>query len=422
MRPPLFQRSSRFGYRRWRRSGWLLVHLAPDTPHKARDGCDPACRRSSTSRDSRKVCCAAADLSGSHATGILCSKYTCSRSSLRAPRHGACCRRAWRAGSRVRHAPIHRRSGHSDIAICCGRNVRGSSPSTSVVPLSNQVTTLNHKRFKRFKMFSDGHSERLGQPFVVENRPGAGGTVADQAAVSAPHDGYTLVLGGLNQAINVTLYDKLSFIRDLAPVAGMIRTPLAMEVNPAFPAKTVPEFIAYAKANPGKINVASGGNGTPSHMSGELFKMMTGLNMVHVPYRGTALALTDLLGGQVQVVFDAVPSSVGHIRANRLRALAVTTAVRSDALPEIPIMGDFVPGYEASTWLGLSAPKNTPPEIIDKLNREINAGLADPKIKARLAEQGGTAIAGSATDYRKLFADETEKWGKVVKFANVKPE
>jgi len=265
-------------------------------------------------------------------------------------------------------------------------------------------------------------SERLGQPFVVENRPGAGGTVADQAAVSAPHDGYTLVLGGLNQAINVTLYDKLSFIRDLAPVAGMIRTPLAMEVNPAFPAKTVPEFIAYAKANPGKINVASGGNGTPSHMSGELFKMMTGLNMVHVPYRGTALALTDLLGGQVQVVFDAVPSSVGHIRANRLRALAVTTAVRSDALPEIPIMGDFVPGYEASAWLGLSAPKNTPPEIIDKLNREINAGLADPKIKARLAEQGGTAIGGSATDYRKLFADETEKWGKVVKFANVKPE
>jgi len=184
-------------------------------------------------------------------------------------------------------------------------------------------------------------SERLGQPFVVENRPGAGGTVADQAAVSAPHDGYTLVLGGLNQAINVTLYDKLSFIRDLAPVAGMIRTPLAMEVNPAFPAKTVPEFIAYAKANPGKINVASGGNGTPSHMSGELFKMMTGLNMVHVPYRGTALALTDLLGGQVQVVFDAVPSSVGHIRANRLRALAVTTAVRSDALPEIPDHGRF---------------------------------------------------------------------------------
>src|SRR5262245_62999667 len=265
-------------------------------------------------------------------------------------------------------------------------------------------------------------SERLGQPFVIENRPGAGGTIADQAAVNAPHDGYTLVLGVLHQAINVTLYEKLNFLRDIVPVAGMIRTPLAMEVNPTFPAKTVPEFIAYAKANPGKINVGSGGNGTPSHMFGELFKMMTGLNMIHVPYRGTALALTDLLGGQVQVVFDAVPSSVGHIRANRLRALAVTTAMRSDALPEIPTLGDFVPGYEASAWLGLSAPKNTPPEIIEKLNREINAGLADPKIRTRLAEQGGTAISGSAADYRKLFADETEKWAKVIKFAGIKPE
>src|SRR5262245_8481375 len=265
-------------------------------------------------------------------------------------------------------------------------------------------------------------SERLGQPFVVENRTGASGTIADQAAANAPHDGYTLLLSGLLQAINVTVYDKLDFISDIVPVAGIIRTPLVMEVNPAFPAKTVPEFIAYAKANPGKVNAASGGNGSPSHMFGELFKMMTGLNMVHVPYRGTALAVTDLLGGQVQVVFDAVPSSVGHIRANRLRALAVTTAMRSDALPEIPIMGDFVPGYEASAWLGLSAPKNTPPEIIDKLNREINAGLADPKIRTRLAEQGGTAISGSAADYRKLFADETEKWAKVIKFAGIKPE
>jgi tripartite-type tricarboxylate transporter receptor subunit TctC len=265
-------------------------------------------------------------------------------------------------------------------------------------------------------------SERLGQPFVVENRPGASGTIADQAAVNAPHDGYTLVLSGLAQAINVTFYDKLNFISNIVPVAGIIRTPLVMEVNPSFPAKTVPEFIAYAKANPGKINVASGGNGSPSHVFGELFKMMTNLNMIHVPYRGTALALTDLLSGQVQVVFDAVPSSLGHIRANRLRALAVTTAMRSDALPEIPIMGDFVPGYEASAWLGLSASKNTPPEIIDKLNREINAGLADPKIKTRLAEQGGTAISGSAADYRKLFADETEKWAKVIKLAGIKPE
>jgi tripartite-type tricarboxylate transporter receptor subunit TctC len=265
-------------------------------------------------------------------------------------------------------------------------------------------------------------SERLGRPFVIENRPGAGGTIADQAAVNAPHDGYTLVLGGLHQAINITLYDKLNFLRDILPVAGMIRTPLAMEVNPTFPATTVPEFIAYAKVNSGKVNVASGGNGTPSHMSGELFKMMTDVNMVHVPYRGTALALTDLLSGQVQVVFDAVPSSIGHIRANRLRALAVTTAMRSDALPEIPIMGDFVPGYEASGWAGLSVPKNTPPEIIDKLNREINAGLADPKIQTRLAELGGTAIAGSAVDYRKLFADEIDKWAKVIKFAGIKPE
>jgi tripartite-type tricarboxylate transporter receptor subunit TctC len=272
------------------------------------------------------------------------------------------------------------------------------------------------------RLFGQWLSERLAQPFVVENRPGAGGTVADQAAVSAPHDGYTLVMGGLAQAINVTLYDKPSLIRDLAPVAGLIRTPLVMEVNPAFPAKTVPEFIAYAKANPGKINVASGGNGSPSHMFGELFKMMTGLNMVHVPYRGTALALTDLLGGQVQVVFDAVPSSVGYIRASRVRALAVTTAMRSDALPEIPIMGDFVTGYEASAWLGLSAPKNTPPEIIEKLNREINAALADPKIKPRLADFGGTALPGSPADFGKLIAEETEKWGKVIRAANIKPE
>src|SRR5262249_48642559 len=241
---------------------------------------------------------------------------------------------------------------------------------------------------------------------AVHNREPIGhrGTVGTEVVVRAAPDGYTLLQVNTPNAINATLYDNLNynFIRDIVSVASIIRTPLVMEVNPSFPAKTVPEFIAYAKANPGKINVGSGGNGSPSHMFGELFKMMTGLNMAHVPYRGTALAVTDLLGGQVQVVFDAVPSSIRHIRANRLHALAVTTAMRSDALPEIPIMGDFVPGYEASAWLGLSAPKNTPPEIIHKLNREINAGLADPKIKTRLAEQGGTAISGSPADYGKL--------------------
>ena len=267
-------------------------------------------------------------------------------------------------------------------------------------------------------------SQQLGQSIVIDNRPGAGGNLALQAVARAPADGYTLLQVATPHAINETLYEKVpvKVTRDIVPVASTNSDSFVLLVNPALPTKTVAEFIAYAKANPGKINVASGGNGTPSHMSGELFKMMTGLNMVHVPYRGTALALTDLLGGQVQVVFDAVPSSVGHIRANRLRALAVTTAMRSDALPEIPIMGDFVPGYEASAWLGLSAPKNTSPEIIDKLNREINAGLADPKIQTRLAEQGGTAIAGSAADYRKLFADETEKWGKVIRAANIRPE
>jgi len=265
-------------------------------------------------------------------------------------------------------------------------------------------------------------SERLGQPFVVENRPGAGGTVADQAAVSAPHDGYTLVLGGLNQAINVTLYDKLSFIRDLAPVAGMIRTPLAMEVNPAFPAKTVPEFIAYAKANPGKLTMASGDVGTPSHPAGQLFKMMTGVDMVHVPYRGVAAALTDLLSGQVQVAFGSVPSSIEYIRSGKMRALGVTTAIRTQALPDIPTVGEFVPGYEATAWYGIGAPRATPAEIVDKLNKEVNAALADPKMRARLADLGGTPLPGSPAQFGKLIADETEKWGKVIKFAGIKPQ
>jgi tripartite-type tricarboxylate transporter receptor subunit TctC len=267
-------------------------------------------------------------------------------------------------------------------------------------------------------------SERLGQQFVIENRPGAGTNVATEAVVRAPADGYTLLMVLPPNAVNATLYQKLnfSFIRDIAPVAGLIRTPLAMEVNPSFPAKTVPEFIAYAKANPDKISMASAGIGTSGHVAGELFKMMAHVDMVHVPYRGGAPAIIDLLGGQVQVLFDPVSSSTEYIRAGKLRALAVTTATRSEALPDIPTVADFVHGYEASAFFGVGAPKNTPADIIEKLNKEINAGLADPKLKARLADLGGTVIAGSPADFGRLLADETEKWAKVVKLAGMKPE
>jgi tripartite-type tricarboxylate transporter receptor subunit TctC len=267
-------------------------------------------------------------------------------------------------------------------------------------------------------------SERLGQPFVIENRPGAGGNIAAETVVRAFPDGYTLLLVGPNNAINATLYDKLNFIflRDIAPVAGIIRQPNVILVNPSVPAKTVPEFIAYAKANPGKINMASSGNGASTHLAGELFKVMAGVNMVHVPYRGGAPALTDLLGGQVQMYFGAVASSIEYLRAGKLRALAVTTATRSEALPDIPSVSDFVPGYEVSDWIGLGAPKSTPAEIIDKLNKEINAGLADPKLKARFADLDGTVIVGSPADFGKLITDETEKWGKVVKFSGAKPD
>jgi len=267
-------------------------------------------------------------------------------------------------------------------------------------------------------------SERLNQAFVVENRPGAGANIATETVVRASPDGYTLLMVGGWNATNATLYDKLSFnfIRDIAPVAGIMRTSNVVVVHSSFPAKTIPEFIAHAKTNPGRISMASPGIGTVAHMSGELFKMMTGVNMVHVPYRGDAPAVTDLISGQVQVMFSNTVSSIEHIRAGRLRALSVTTATRSDALPDVPTVGEFVQGYEASAWWGFGAPKNAPKEIIDKLNQEINAGLADLKIKTRLAELGGTALAGSPDNFGRLIAQETEKWGKVVKFAGIKPD
>jgi tripartite-type tricarboxylate transporter receptor subunit TctC len=267
-------------------------------------------------------------------------------------------------------------------------------------------------------------SERLGQQFVIENRPGAGTNIGTEAVVRAPADGYTLLLAGTPNAINATFYGKLNFnfIRDIAPVAGIIREPNVLVLNPSVPAKTVPDFIAYAKANSRKINMASSGKGSSPHMAGELFKMMTSVDINHVPYRGAAPALTDLLGGQVQVMFPTIPSSIEYVRAGKLRALAVTTAMRSEAFPEIPTIGDFVPGYESSAWLGLGAPKNTRAEIIDKLNREINSGLADPKIKMRFADLGGDVLALSPADFGRLIADETEKWGKVIRAANIKAD
>jgi tripartite-type tricarboxylate transporter receptor subunit TctC len=265
-------------------------------------------------------------------------------------------------------------------------------------------------------------SERVGQPFVIENRTGAGTNIATEAVIRAPPDGYTLLVVGPSSAINATLYDKLNFnfMRDIAPVASIARSPLVMVVNPSIPARTVPEFIAYTKSNPGRIGMASGGIGSPGHVAGELFKMIAGVEMVHVVYRGMPPAITDLLGGQVQVIF-ADMSSIEYVKAGKLRALAVTTAMRSDALPDVPTVGDFVLGYEATTWNGVGAPKDTPVEIVDKLNKEINDGLTDPRMKRRLADMGYTVFASSPADFGKFIGNETEKWGKVIKFAGIKP-
>jgi tripartite-type tricarboxylate transporter receptor subunit TctC len=266
--------------------------------------------------------------------------------------------------------------------------------------------------------------ERLGQPFVIENRPGAGSNIATEVVVNASADGYTILLANFANAANASLYGnlKFDFIRDIAPVAGIARVPNIMLVNPSVPAKTLHELIAYAKANPGDVNMASAGTGSTGHLAGELFKMLAGVNFIHVPYRGNAPALTDLLAGQVQLLFASLPSSVEYVRTGKLRGLAVTTAMRSDALPELPAISESIQGYEVSSWYGIGAPRNTPAEIVEKLNREVNAGLADAKTKARLADQGGIVMPGTAADFGKLIANETEKWGSVIRAANIRAE
>jgi tripartite-type tricarboxylate transporter receptor subunit TctC len=307
----------------------------------------------------------------------------------------------------------------SAVSCCAWAQAYPTRPVRIIVPFAPAGDTDLVAR-----LIGSWLSERLGEPFIIENRPGAGTNVGTEAVVRAPADGYTLLLASPPSAINATLYERLNFnfIRDIAPVAAVIRAPFVMELNPSVSAKTVPEFIAYAKGNPGKISMASAGIGSGPHLAGELFKMMSNVNMVHVPYRGQGPALTDLIGGQVQLYFAGIPSSIEYIRSGKLRALAVTTTTRSEALPDVPTLNDFLPGYEASFWGGFGAPKNTPAEIVDKLNREINAALGDPNVKARLADLGGTVLPGSPADFGKLIAAETEKWGKVIRAANIKPD
>ena len=305
------------------------------------------------------------------------------------------------------------------VSTCAAAEDYPSRPIKWIVPYPAGGTTDILAR-----LIGQWLSEHLGAQVIIENRPGAGNNIGTEAAINAAPDGYTVLLVNPANGINTSLYRKLNFdfIRDVAPVAGLTRVPNVMEVNPAVPAKTVPEFIAYAKANPGKINLASSGNGTSVHLSGEMFKMMTGVDLLHVPYRGAAPALTDLISGQVQIMFDNMPSSIEHIRAGKLRALAVTTAKRSPALPDVPTVAETVPGYEASAWFGMGAPKGTPPEIIDKLNKAVNAALADPNIQARLADLGGNVMSTTAAEFGQVIVDETDKWAKVVKAAGVSVE
>jgi tripartite-type tricarboxylate transporter receptor subunit TctC len=295
-----------------------------------------------------------------------------------------------------------------------------SRPVRVIVPFAPAGTTDILAR-----LIGQWLSEQLGQSFIVENRPGASTMIGTEAVVRAPADGYTLILAATASAINTTLYEKkisYDFLRDIAPIAGILRVPNVVVVHPSLPVRTIPELIAYAKANPGRINVESPGAGTSSHLAGELFKVMTGVDMIHVQYRGNGPALIDLLAGQVQVGFDTMPASIEYVRAGKLRALAVSTVTRSQTLPDLPTVSEFVPGYESSGYFGLGAPGKTPAEIIDKLNREVNAGLADPKLRAQLTDLGGMILAGSPADFRKLIDDETEKWGKVIRAANIKPD
>jgi tripartite-type tricarboxylate transporter receptor subunit TctC len=323
-------------------------------------------------------------------------------------------------------APAHGAGRENATTAPVSESAGGSRPALDR-SADFQSAIRARKRYKTVEAaIGTGEAPRLhrGPRQARVNRTGAGSNIGTEAVVRAPADGYTLLLVSLSNAVNATLYERLNFnfIRDIAPVAAIVGVPNVVEVHPSVPAKTLPEFIAYAKANPGKINMGSAGNGSSSHMAGELLKMLAGVNVVHVPYRGQGPAMTDLLGGQLQVIFATMPGTTEYVRIGKLHALAVTTSARAEALPDVPTVADFVPGYESSQWYGVGAPKNTPVEIVEKLNKEINAALADPKMKARFADLGGTVLPGSPADFGKLIADETEKWGKVVKFAGIRPE